>query len=162
MLQIAEFISPTPTPVWKLAQQCGVTLAVGGLPFDSLKPGEKLGDLAPLTRMKADYEAGGFKLEVIEARTDRGAAGVPKPELVDDAGAPWRSRMDGSQWQVNSGHEDYLALDDGRGRVRYLVSLLAKEIVQRTYSLPGQGEVLEHLVAVIAHAERNLRGAASD
>ena len=42
--------------------------------------------------------------------------------------------------------------------MRYLVSLLAKEIVQRTYSLPGSGEVLEHLVAVIAHAERNLRG----
>lgn len=68
MLQIAEFISPKPSPVWKLAQQCGVTLAVGGLPFDTLQPGEKLGDLAPLTRMKADYEAGGFKLEVIEAR----------------------------------------------------------------------------------------------
>lgn len=95
---------------------------------------------------------------VVEAREDRGVAGIPKPDLVDDAGAPWRSRMDGSQWQVNSAHEDYLALDDGRARVRYLVSLLAKEIVQRTYSLPGNGEVLEHLVAVIAHAERNLRG----
>lgn len=68
MLEIAEFISPKPTPVWKLAQQCGVNLAVAGLPFDTLKPGEKVGDLAPLTRMKADYEAGGFEIRVIESR----------------------------------------------------------------------------------------------
>ena len=34
MLEIAEFISPTPSPVWKLAKQAGVDLAVGGLPFD--------------------------------------------------------------------------------------------------------------------------------
>ena len=68
MLQIAEFISPKPSPVWKLAQQCGVTLAVGGLPFDTLQAGERVCDLAPLTRMKAEYEKGGFTLEVIEAR----------------------------------------------------------------------------------------------
>ena len=36
MLEIAEFISPTPSPVWKLAKQAGVDLAVGGLPFDSV------------------------------------------------------------------------------------------------------------------------------
>ena len=68
MLEIAEFISPTPSPVWKLALQAGVNLAVGGLPFDSLRPGERLGDLAPLTRMKQSYEDAGFELRVIEAR----------------------------------------------------------------------------------------------
>ena len=68
MLEIAEFIAPTPTPLWKLAKQAGIDLAVGGLPFDSLRPGEGIGDLAPLTRMKAAYENGGFKLAVIEAR----------------------------------------------------------------------------------------------
>lgn len=86
MLQIAEFISPKPSPVWKLAQQCGVTLAVGGLPFDTLRPGEKLGDLAPLQRMKADYEAGGFKLEVIEARPplNKAKRGLPgRDEEID-------------------------------------------------------------------------------
>ncbi len=67
--------------MWKLAQQCGVTLAVGGLPFrHAARPGEKLGDLAPLTRMKADYEAGGFKLVVIRGapalnKTKRGLEG---------------------------------------------------------------------------------------
>ena len=80
MLEIAEFIAPAPSPLWKLAKQAGVDLAVGGLPFDDLQPGEGLCDLAPLTRMKARYEAGGFKLAVIEARpplnlTKRGLPG---------------------------------------------------------------------------------------
>jgi len=65
--------------------------------------------------------------------------------------------MIGGRWEVNAGHEDYVALGDGRARVRYLVALLGKEIVARTYALPGAGELLEHLVAVMAHAERNLR-----
>lgn len=68
MLQIAEFISPTPSPVWRLAQQAGVDLAVGGLPFDDLQVGEKLTDHAPLQRMKQRYEDNGFTLKVIEAR----------------------------------------------------------------------------------------------
>jgi mannonate dehydratase len=68
MLEIAEFISPTPSPVWKLAKQAGVDLAVGGLPFDDVKAGESPWDYAPLLRMKERYEAGGFKLAVIEAR----------------------------------------------------------------------------------------------
>jgi len=67
-MEIAEFISPTPSPVWKLALQAGVNLAVGGLPFDSLQAGEQVGDLAPLTRMKQTYEAAGFDVRVIEAR----------------------------------------------------------------------------------------------
>ena len=80
MLEIAEFIPPTPSALWKLAKQAGVDLAVGGLPFDSLLPGEGLCDLAPLTRMKARYAAGGFRLAVIEARpplnlTKRGLPG---------------------------------------------------------------------------------------
>ncbi|WDR01600.1 mannonate dehydratase [Devosia algicola] len=68
MLEIAEFISPTPSPVWKLAQQAGVNLAVGGLPFDTLKADEQVGDYAPLSRMKDVYDNAGFKIAVIEAR----------------------------------------------------------------------------------------------
>jgi mannonate dehydratase len=80
MLEIAEFISPTPSPVWKLAKQAGVDLAVGGLPSDDLRAGEAAWDYAPLLRMKERYEAGGFKLAVIEARpplnkTKRGLLG---------------------------------------------------------------------------------------
>ena len=68
MLHIAEFIDPAPNPVWTLAQQCGVTRAVGGLPFDLLEARERVCDLAPLTRLKRRYEDAGFTLEVIESR----------------------------------------------------------------------------------------------
>jgi mannonate dehydratase len=68
MLEIAEFVNPTPSPLWKLAKQAGVDLAVGGLPFDDCSSGEAPWDYAPLLRMKERYEAGGFKLAVIEAR----------------------------------------------------------------------------------------------
>ena len=80
MLEIAEFIPPTPSPLWKLSKQAGIDMAVGGLPVDSLRASEALCDLAPLARMKAVYEDGGFKLAVIEARpplnqTKRGLPG---------------------------------------------------------------------------------------
>lgn len=78
MFEIAEFINPTPSPLWKLAKQAGINLAVGGLPVD-LRSGERAWDLAPLLRMKSQYEAGGFTLAVIEARPplNRAKRGLP-------------------------------------------------------------------------------------
>lgn len=86
MIQIAEFVPPKPQPLWKLARQAGVDLAVGGLPFDMLEPGERVCDLAPLTRMKQMYEDGGFTLAVIEARPPLNLAkrGLPgRDEEID-------------------------------------------------------------------------------
>ncbi|MDW6022951.1 mannonate dehydratase [Mesorhizobium sp. BAC0120] len=79
MLEIAEFIPPTPSRLWKLAKQAGVDLAVGGLPFEILQPGERVCDLAPLKRMVDLYEQGGFALKVIEARPplNRTKRGLP-------------------------------------------------------------------------------------
>ena len=68
MLEIAEFIPPTVTPLWKLAKQAGVDLAVGGLPPDDLLMGDKPWDLGPLTRTRQRYADGGFELRVIESR----------------------------------------------------------------------------------------------
>lgn len=69
MIQIAEFLSPTPTPLWKLAKQAGVDWAVGGLPFnDPTNAGDAPWDYLPLLRMKQRYESGGFNLQVIESR----------------------------------------------------------------------------------------------
>ena len=68
MLEIAEVIPPKYSPVWKLARQCGVDLAVAGLPFDSLQANERVSSLSALHRMKDDYEKGGFEIRVIEAR----------------------------------------------------------------------------------------------
>lgn len=92
---------------------------------------------------------------------DAGARlGIPEPELLDEPGASWRSRFDGRRWQVNAAHEDFAALaGDARARLRYLLTLLAKEIVQRTHGGPGADAALESLVEILAHAERNLRGA---
>lgn len=69
MLEIAEMIAPTPSPVWKLAKQAGVNLAVGGLPpADTLEAGEAPWDYSAMARMKARYEEAGFELRVIENR----------------------------------------------------------------------------------------------
>jgi hypothetical protein len=67
--------------------------------------------------------------------------------------------MSGKPWEVNDAHEDYLALrGDPKARFRYLLTLLAKELVQAPYPSPGSGEFLERMAEVLAHAERNLRG----
>ena len=87
----------------------------------------------------------------------RQRAGVPDPELVADAAGDWRSRFVDGRWQVNEAHEDYVALrGEPRRRMRYLLALFAKEIVQRTYGEDGSDRLLERLVAVLAYAERNL------
>jgi len=69
VIEIAEFLSPTPSPVWKLAKQAGVDWAVGGLPLnEQLNGADTPWDYMPLLQMKQRYESGGFRLAVIEAR----------------------------------------------------------------------------------------------
>jgi mannonate dehydratase len=81
MLQIAEYIPPNISPLWKLSKQAGVDYAVGGLPFNESSNGtDAPWDYLPLVRMKQRYESGGFNLAVIEARpplnkTKRGLPG---------------------------------------------------------------------------------------
>lgn len=96
---------------------------------------------------------------VIDAEVEpaRQHAGIPDPELLADPAGEWRSRFADGRWQVNEAHEDYVTLrGDPRRRLRYLLALFAKEIVQRTYGEPGSDRLLERLVAVLAYAERNL------
>lgn len=80
MIEIAEYIPPTVTPLWKLAKQAGVDYAVGGLPTQEMCGTEQPWDYRPLLKMKQGYEEGGFNLSVIEARpplekTKRGQPG---------------------------------------------------------------------------------------
>lgn len=87
----------------------------------------------------------------------RGAEGIPDPELVDQPGALWRSRMSDGAWQVNTGHRDYRAVADKPGlKLRYLALLFAKEIVVRSSHDPRLADPLEQLVEVAAYADRNL------
>jgi mannonate dehydratase len=69
MIQIAEFLPPTPSPLWKLSKQAGVDWAVGGLPFNEPFNGtDAPWDYLPLVRMKQRYESAGFNLAAIESR----------------------------------------------------------------------------------------------
>jgi mannonate dehydratase len=71
MIKIAEVLPPEPTPLWRLARQCGVECAVGtfGPRRDMSAPRENLPWSYPsLVRMKTAYENGGFELAVIESR----------------------------------------------------------------------------------------------
>jgi hypothetical protein len=102
---------------------------------------------------------GEARVEVAEDDRNGASLGVPEPHLVSDPSGSWRSRMVGERWEVNDAHEDYRALRaDGRMRLRYLLALLAKEIVLRTTGRLETADVMESMVEVLAHAERNLRG----
>ncbi len=87
MILIAEFIPPTPSPLWKLAKQAGVDWAVGGLPFGEPSNGvDAPWDYLPLVRLKQRYESGGFQLAVIEARPplNKAKRGLPgRDEEID-------------------------------------------------------------------------------
>jgi hypothetical protein len=99
------------------------------------------------------------RIHIGEDPRDHESLGIPEPNLVSDAEGPWRSRMAGERWEVNDAHEDYRALRaDGGSRLRYLLALLAKEIVLRTTGRAETADVMESMVEVLAHAERNLRG----
>ncbi|GAB4431781.1 MAG: mannonate dehydratase [Chloroflexi bacterium OHK40] len=80
MIKIAEYLPPTPTPLWRLAKQAGVDYAVGGLPIPAdLSDSDRPWDYLPLLRMKQRYESAGFTLNVIEARPplNRAKRGLP-------------------------------------------------------------------------------------
>jgi len=99
-------------------------------------------------------------VEAVEPLPDEAGFGIPEPHLVDAAGETWRSRFDGRRWEVNQMHEDYLALKrEARARLRYLLALLAKDLSQNAHRVPGAVEASEDVVAILALAERNLRGA---
>lgn len=91
-----------------------------------------------------------------ERRPSHPAAGIPQPEELDEPLQSWRSRLVEERWQVNVGHPDYRALaGEARPRLRYLASLLSKEVISRNFPQPGIGGILEELVGLLAALERS-------
>ncbi len=98
-------------------------------------------------------------IEVVEELKPGRAEGIPEPELVDQPGMLWRSRLVDGRWQVNSGHREYRAIADRPTlKLRYLALLFAKEVVLRSSGDVRLSEPLEQLVEVAAYADRNLVG----
>jgi len=83
--------------------------------------------------------------------------GIPEPELIDQPGAPWRSRIWEGRWQVNTGHPDYQSIADRPAlKLRYLALLFAKEVVLRSSQDARIESPLEQLVEVASYADRKL------
>lgn len=126
------------------------------------------GDEAPLGRqlplmvvatLDGDTAADIAAVAVVEAKHEVYARlGIPEPLLVSAPGAPWRSRRRGFSWEINEAHPDYQRVkDQSRRRLRYLIALLAKEIVISSTRRDDAADLLEAMVQVLAHAEGNLR-----
>jgi hypothetical protein len=89
----------------------------------------------------------------LQRKTD---SGIPQPEEVNEPLQSWRSRLVDDRWQINVGHSDYRALAiETRPRLRYVATLLAKEVVSRNFPQPGVGATLEELVGLLAALERS-------
>jgi hypothetical protein len=82
------------------------------------------------------------------------ASGIPEPVAVQARGERWRSRLREGRWEFNAAHKDYESVADVPAkRLRYLVTLFAKETVLRNFAGAGDAEVLERLVEVLTHLD---------
>ena len=112
---------------------------------DSRKP-----EVSFSTDVRADLSRRDFTVNAM-------ALSLPEPELVDEPGARWRSRITGGAWQVNSGHLEFRAIAGRPGlKLRYLALLFAKEIVVRSTQDPRLDVPLEQLVEVATYADLKL------
>jgi hypothetical protein len=154
------------TYVWRLEsdESAGIALREGGArPAVCARPDAALGG-SGVIRVEAHRDGVAAEASAtveVASRDDasESALGIPEPHLVSDAAGLWRSRMRAGRWEVNDAHEDYQAVRPSpRGRMRYLLTLLAREIVLRTAARPDAADLVDGVVAILAHAERNLRG----
>jgi len=95
-------------------------------------------------------------VEEIPARPGAGP-GIPKRSFVSDPLGGWRSRLNDGRSEVNSAHRDYLlAIETPKRKLRYLASLLAKEIVNHAFPNPHAESLLERMVEVLTLTDKEL------
>jgi len=145
---------------WRLSGPVGVLTEIPGRPeqvslIGRESPGE--GVLSVAVRSGEREASASAPVEVLESLPGPSDEGIPEPELVDQPGAAWRSRILERRWQVNSGHADYKAIAEKPVlKLRYLALLFAKEVVLRSAQDPRLDAPLEQVVEVAAYADRRL------
>jgi hypothetical protein len=89
-----------------------------------------------------------------------GRQGLPGYTLEHAPGKLWRSRFDAEQnvIVVNSGHRDYIYTARAKAlKLRYLVRLYAKEMVQKNFPGLPSDQLLDRLIELSLYTEENLR-----